>query len=70
MLAVLHPSSSPLQSIHPGVMDESGTINPAALNTPGKLRLPRYRPGTRRIILNTSPRANSAETSFELTIHV
>lgn len=37
MLSVSHRSSSSLPSIHRGVMDGSGTINPAALNAPGKL---------------------------------
>lgn len=36
MLAVSHRSFSALPSAHYGDMDESGTINPAALNAPGK----------------------------------
>lgn len=36
MLAVSHRSSSALPLAHYGVMDESGTIDPAALNTPCK----------------------------------
>ena len=36
MLAASHRTFSSLPTIHHGVMDESGTINPAALNAPGK----------------------------------
>ena len=38
MLAVSHPISSALPSPHDRVMDQSGTINPAALNSSGTLR--------------------------------
>lgn len=38
-----------LPFIQDGVMDESGTINPAALNTPCKLSLHRHCDATRRV---------------------
>ncbi|KAI7509473.1 hypothetical protein KC316_g21941, partial [Hortaea werneckii] len=51
MLAVSHPISSALPSPHDRVMDQSGTINPAALNssaiTPNLLSQPAPR-GTKR----------------------
>lgn len=44
MLAVSHRSSEALPTLHRGVMEESGTINPAALNAPGKHFLHRSLP--------------------------
>lgn len=38
MLAVSHPISSALPSPHDRVMDDTGTIDPAALNSSGTLR--------------------------------
>ncbi|KAK4634717.1 Chromatin structure-remodeling complex subunit rsc7 [Fulvia fulva] len=61
MLAVSHRSSEALPTLHRGVMEESGTINPAALNAPASTIAPNLlsQPSPRGIKRSRSPSANS-----------
>lgn len=59
MLAVSHPTFPALPSSHLGDMDESGTINPAALNTSCKLPSPECGCDARRQTLPCRARLNA-----------